>query len=172
MGNHFGREWPVTPGPAHVPLNAFAKGFLTDTQLQRAKPTLLADRLSDGLIDRHATGAASGEGLAGDQTAHRGMVAISRAGKSGCRIVDPTHDVDIVAEPSQRLEAGSDPEILTFPYGEGENFTFEIDEAMACIAAGKLESAIHPLAETLATMQTMDTLRAQWGLKYDGEGSP
>lgn len=62
-----------------------------------------------------------------------------------------------------------DPEILTFPYGEGENFTFEIDEAMACIAAGKLESAIHPLAETLATMQTMDALRAQWGLKYDGE---
>lgn len=64
---------------------------------------------------------------------------------------------------------GEESEILKLPYGEGENFTFEISEAMACIAAGKIESDILPLSETLATMQTMDALRAQWGLKYEGE---
>ena len=63
----------------------------------------------------------------------------------------------------------TEPEILKFPYGEGENFTFEIAHAMDCISSGKIESDILPLAETLAVMQTMDTLRAQWGLKYDGE---
>ncbi len=61
------------------------------------------------------------------------------------------------------------PEILKFPYGEGENFKFEITHAMDCIAEGKTESPILPLAETLVILQTMDALRAQWGLKYDGE---
>ncbi len=65
--------------------------------------------------------------------------------------------------------AGRDPEIIRRPYGNNENFTFEITEAMECIAAGKLESTVFPLSETLAVMQTMDTLRAQWGLKYEGE---
>lgn len=61
------------------------------------------------------------------------------------------------------------PETVSFPYGEGENFKFEIAHAMECIAAGKLESDIMPLSETLAVMQTMDALRAQWGLVYEGE---
>ena len=63
----------------------------------------------------------------------------------------------------------TEPETLFFPYGEGENFSFEITHAMDCMAEGKTESNILPLAETLAIMQTMDALRAQWGLKYDGE---
>lgn len=64
---------------------------------------------------------------------------------------------------------GGEPEILKLPYSEGEGFVFEIAHAMECIAAGKLESHILPLSETLAVMQTMDTLRAQWGLVYPGE---
>ena len=64
---------------------------------------------------------------------------------------------------------GEEPETFDLPYGEGENFKFEIAHAMECIAAGKTESDIMPLAETLAIMQTMDTLRAQWGLEYPGE---
>lgn len=64
---------------------------------------------------------------------------------------------------------GEDPETIKLPYGDNENFTFEIAEAMECIAAGKVESDILPLAETLAVMKTMDTLRAQWGLAYEGE---
>jgi predicted dehydrogenase len=60
-----------------------------------------------------------------------------------------------------------EPETISLPYGEGENFKFEIDHAMECIAAGKLESDIMPLSETLAVMQTMDSLRSQWGLEYE-----
>jgi predicted dehydrogenase len=64
---------------------------------------------------------------------------------------------------------GEEPETLKLPYGKGENFRFEIAEAMECMASKKTESGILPLSETLAVMQTMDTLRAQWGLEYEGE---
>ena len=73
------------------------------------------------------------------------------------------------AKELQVHRAGEKPEILKLPYGDGENFMFEIAHAMECIAAGKIESPILPLTETLAIMQTMDKLRAQWGLKYPGE---
>jgi predicted dehydrogenase len=66
--------------------------------------------------------------------------------------------------------SGADaPERILASYGDGENFRFEIAHAMDCIAAKKTESDILPLSETLAVMQTMDTLRAQWGLTYEGE---
>ena len=68
------------------------------------------------------------------------------------------------------LEGQDEPETIHLPYVEGENFRFEIAHAMQCIKDGKPESDIMPLSETLAIMQTMDTLRAQWGLKYEGEG--
>jgi len=73
------------------------------------------------------------------------------------------------AQELQVFREGEAPEMIRLPYGEGENFKFEIAHAMECIAAGKTESDILPLSETLATMRTMDTLRAQWGLEYDGE---
>jgi len=75
----------------------------------------------------------------------------------------------LAAQELEIVREGEEPERLKFPYGEGENFTFEIAHAMECIAAGKIESEILPLSETYAMMQTMDTLRAQWGLKYAGE---
>ena len=61
------------------------------------------------------------------------------------------------------------PEVLEFSFGEGENFKYEIAHAMECITAGKTESDIMPLSETLAIMETMDALRAQWSLTYPGE---
>jgi predicted dehydrogenase len=62
-----------------------------------------------------------------------------------------------------------EPEIIKLPYSDGENFKFEIAHAMECITAKKIESDILPLSKTLSIMQTMDTLREQWGLRYDGE---
>ena len=38
-----------------------------------------------------------------------------------------------------------------------------------CIRAGQTESAIYPLDETLAIMQTLDRIRADWGLRYRSE---
>lgn len=45
-------------------------------------------------------------------------------------------------------------------------YIFEAEEAMKCLREGKKESAIMPLEETLSIMNTMDTLRKQWGLEY------
>lgn len=63
----------------------------------------------------------------------------------------------------------AEPKTLEFPCPEMERFKYEIAEAMECMAAGKIESDILPHAETLAVMDIMDTLRAQWGLTYPGE---
>ena len=51
----------------------------------------------------------------------------------------------------------------------GSGFNYEADEVGRCLAAGKLESDILPLDETLAIMRTLDTLRAQWGVVYPTE---
>lgn len=64
---------------------------------------------------------------------------------------------------------GEAPEVLQFPYVEGEDFKYEIEHAMKCIAAEKTESDIMPLSKTLEIMETMDALRAQWPLKYPNE---
>ncbi len=48
-------------------------------------------------------------------------------------------------------------------------FEHEIREVHRCLREGLIESPLMPLGETLETMRTMDTLRAQWGLKYPGE---
>ena len=57
---------------------------------------------------------------------------------------------------------------IDLPY-EGNGYQHEAEEVMRCLRAGKLESETMPLDETLATMQTLDEIRAQWGLKYPME---
>ncbi len=51
----------------------------------------------------------------------------------------------------------------------GSGFNYEAEEVGRCLAAGKLESEILPLDETLTIMRTLDTLRAQWGIVYPSE---
>jgi len=48
-------------------------------------------------------------------------------------------------------------------------FEYQIEEAMACIRAGKIESPVMPHADSLANMQVMDEIRAQIGVKYPFE---
>lgn len=57
---------------------------------------------------------------------------------------------------------------LDLPYS-GNGYEYEAAEVMACLRAGRLESALMPLDETLSLMQTLDAVRAQWGLKYPME---
>jgi predicted dehydrogenase len=57
---------------------------------------------------------------------------------------------------------------IEMPY-EGSGYQFEASEVMQCLRAGKLESDLMPLAETVSIMQTMDTIRGQWGLRYPTE---
>ena len=63
---------------------------------------------------------------------------------------------------------GKGSETLEVTYN-GNGYNFEAVEVGECLRAGKLESAILPLEETLAIMKTMDSVRAQWGLKYPME---
>ncbi len=68
----------------------------------------------------------------------------------------------IIDRPTQQ------PETIEVPY-EGNGYNYEADEVHRCLLAGKTESDIMPLDETLAIMETMDTIRSQWGLKYPME---
>ncbi len=51
---------------------------------------------------------------------------------------------------------------------EGQGLRHEAAEVMACLRAGRLESDVMPLAETVAIMETMDEVRRQIGLTYPG----
>jgi len=64
--------------------------------------------------------------------------------------------------------SGKEPEPIEMPF-EGGGFEFEAMEVMRCLRDGKLESDVLPLSESLSMMETMDSLRAQWGLKYPME---
>jgi len=48
-------------------------------------------------------------------------------------------------------------------------YQYEAAEVMRCLRAGKLESDIMPLEESLRIMKTLDEIRKQWGLKYPME---
>ena len=60
---------------------------------------------------------------------------------------------------------GRSDELMEFPFA-GNGYQFEAAEVMTCLRAGKLESRVMPLDETLSVMRTLDAIRAQWGLRY------
>ena len=53
----------------------------------------------------------------------------------------------------------------------GNGYAHEVIEVMRCLRDGKLESTVMPLDESLSIMQTLDTIRAPWGLRYDADES-
>lgn len=59
-------------------------------------------------------------------------------------------------------------EHLLYPY-EGDGLQFEIRHVHDCLRQGLTESPWMPLDETLAIMRVLDTLRAQWGVRYPSE---
>jgi predicted dehydrogenase len=63
---------------------------------------------------------------------------------------------------------GKEDETVKIPH-ECNGFEYEAREVMQCLRAGKLESDIMPLNESLSIVKTMDEIRAQWGLKYPME---
>jgi predicted dehydrogenase len=64
--------------------------------------------------------------------------------------------------------AGEAEETVHVPF-EGNGYGYEAAEVMHCVRTGQLESVEMPLDETLRIMQTMDQIRAQWGLQYPME---
>ena len=66
------------------------------------------------------------------------------------------------------IRSGREPEeIVMEPDGNGYNY--EAVEVARCLAEGKAESDVMPLDESIEIMETMDQVRAQWGLKYPME---
>jgi predicted dehydrogenase len=63
---------------------------------------------------------------------------------------------------------GQEAETITEPF-DGGGFQFEAMHVADCLRAGKTESDIITLDETLAIMRTLDTIRAEIGLKYPME---
>lgn len=51
----------------------------------------------------------------------------------------------------------------------GNGYQYEAAEVARCLREGRLESPVMPLDESLTIMQTLDAIRAQWGLRYPGE---
>jgi predicted dehydrogenase len=64
--------------------------------------------------------------------------------------------------------AGQEDESLHLPY-EGNGYNYEAAAVMDCLRAGRTESDVMGLDETLAIIQTLDRIRAQWGLRYPME---
>jgi predicted dehydrogenase len=64
---------------------------------------------------------------------------------------------------------GKEPELIDMPLDGYNGYEFEAMEVMNCIKAGKTESDIMPLDETVSIMKTMDTVREQWGYKFPFE---
>jgi len=52
---------------------------------------------------------------------------------------------------------------------QGNGFNWEAAAVMQCLRDGKLEHPLMSHDETIQIMETMDTIRAQWGLKYPME---
>lgn len=59
-------------------------------------------------------------------------------------------------------------ETITVPT-EGNGYNYEAAEVMSYLRAGKLESDLMPLDESLAIMRLLDQIRGQWGLRYPME---
>lgn len=63
---------------------------------------------------------------------------------------------------------GEAEQVLELPY-KGNGYECEAAAVMDCLRAGKLESDVVPLDESLSVMQTLDRIRAQWDLTYPME---
>jgi len=64
-----------------------------------------------------------------------------------------------------RLARGDESERIA-PEFRGNGYNYEIEEVGRCLAAGRTESKTMPLDDSLAVIETMDALRAQWGVRY------
>ena len=63
---------------------------------------------------------------------------------------------------------GQEDQEIHLPY-EGNGYNYEAAEVLDCLNAGKLESDVMLLDETVSIMRTLDALREQWGLRYPME---
>lgn len=61
-------------------------------------------------------------------------------------------------------------QVLEFPV-EGSGYGAQLAEVCAALRAGRTESAIMPVAESVSIMRTLDAVRAELGLRYPAEAN-
>jgi predicted dehydrogenase len=61
-----------------------------------------------------------------------------------------------------------EPEPIHLPY-EASGYQFEAQEVVDCLRSGQTESKVMPLGDSVSLMNTMDTIRRQWGLTFSIE---
>lgn len=66
------------------------------------------------------------------------------------------------------IKRGGKEETVERPV-DGNGYNCEAEEVMRCVRAGKLESEVMPLDETLSVMSTLDRIRTEIGLRYPME---
>ena len=74
----------------------------------------------------------------------------------------------VCAERATLHVEGRDPLTVEQPH-RANGFEYEIQEAMACVRQGKIQSDRLPWSWTMASMKIMTDLRRQWGLAYPME---
>jgi predicted dehydrogenase len=63
---------------------------------------------------------------------------------------------------------GRDPQTIQ-PDLRGNGYNYQAEEVHRCLRAGRIESDVMGLDETVSIMETLDALRAQWSLRYPTE---
>jgi predicted dehydrogenase len=66
------------------------------------------------------------------------------------------------------IHPGKKDQFIELP-SHDKGHIYEIKAVHDALGAGKLETALMPLDESLSIMKTMDAIRGQWGLKYPFE---
>lgn len=79
------------------------------------------------------------------------------------------HIPNFLFGPSASLHVNGEEPVHFVDDRKFNGYKFEAEVAMECLREGRLESDIMPLDETVQIMKTMDTIRAQWNLKYPTE---
>ncbi len=78
------------------------------------------------------------------------------------------HDTFWNATQVSLVPAEGAPTTLNFPHA-CNGYEYEAQEAHACLRAGRLESETMPHRVTLEILDSLDSIRAQWGLSYPME---
>ena len=116
---------------------------------------------------RHARGGLS-QGMCSLRTTTGGLATVF--GTDGRIDVSPP----FYAAQQLRVARGTRPweetpvEVIDKPW-RGSRYVHQVEEVHRCLRAGLAESAVMPLDETVALVGWMDTMRAQFGLRYPGE---
>lgn len=78
------------------------------------------------------------------------------------------HDIFFRPDRLTLQRHGHAAETLDVPYA-GNGYPHEVEEVHACLRAGRTESPMMPLDDTVRMMRLMDDLRAKWGVVYPDE---